>query len=327
MSSLSVTLVIPARDAAQTIGPCLDALLPLQQNALLSEIIVVDDGSKDETASIIKSYPVRYLEGAGRGAGSARNLGWKQAQSDLVWFVDSDCVAEAGALERLLPYMQDEKVGAVGGSYGNMNTHSLVASLIHEEIVERHLRMPNRVSFLATFNILIRKKVLEQVGGFDERFLKAQDVELAYRIMEGGFTLAFDAESRVKHYHLTALLKYLKVQAKQGYWRIWLYKKHPKRAGGDSYAGKIDYAQPPLAMCCLATLPLVVLSWWPLIVSAMLLLLLQLPMALALISRTRKLRYLSYLPFGFILAFWRGVGMSLAVLSLLLPSKQSVSVG
>ena len=84
MPHLEVTLVIPARDASKTIGPCLDSVVFLKEQGLISEIMVVDDGSKDETAQIIKQYPVTYVQGLGKGAGSARNLGWQKANTELV---------------------------------------------------------------------------------------------------------------------------------------------------------------------------------------------------------------------------------------------------
>ena len=154
MSAAQVSLVIPGRDCARTVRQCLEAVVPLLEGSPLDEIIFVDDGSKDNTAAIVAESPVTCLAGAGTGAGAARNIGWRAAKHPLIWFVDSDCVAEPEALTRLLPHLEDPHVGGVGGSYGIMTAESLLACLIHEEIVERHLRMPKRVNFLATFNVL-----------------------------------------------------------------------------------------------------------------------------------------------------------------------------
>lgn len=322
MLASDVTLVIPARNASDTLPACLQAATSYRG---LGGIIVVDDGSTDATGSIAQQPGVQVIQGQGRGAGAARNLGWKAATTPLIWFVDADCVVEPDALELLLPHMHEAHAGAVGGSYGNMREDSLIASLIHEEIVERHLAMPREVNFLATFNVLFRKEVLEQVGGFDEKFLKAQDVELAYRAKQAGWRLFFEPRSRVKHFHLASLLKYLKVQRNQGYWRMWLYLKHPKRMAGDSYSGWLDYAQPPLAMLSLAAVVLGIWTWMPLGLILTTLMLLQLPMALRILRRTKHLQYLAYVPFGMIRAYWRGLGMThgllAAVVSLTLPTR------
>ncbi len=310
-----VSLVIPGRDCARTIHQCLGSVVPRleQPDCPLAEIIFVDDGSTDDTREIVGEFPVTLLKGVGRGAGAARNLGWKAAKHLLIWFIDSDCVAELDALDRLLPGMSDPQVGGVGGSYGNMATDSLLGCLIHEEIVERHRAMPKRVNFLATFNVLYRRQVLEQVDGFDERFLKGQDAELAFRVMEAGYELRFEIESRVKHFHPTRLRGYLRTQRQQGYWRVWLHLRHRGHSKGDSYSSLLDHAQPILAVLVVAMLPLMFVPLphvrW--IAPALLLLLglATIPMTLRLLARLREPRYLLYGVMSFARAFWRGIGM------------------
>ena len=325
MSQEDVSLVIPARNCASTIGACLGAVVPMLEGTPLREIIVVDDGSTDDTGKIVADFPVTCITGKGAGAGAARNAGWRAAHNPLIWFVDSDCVAEPDSLTLLLPHLDDPQVGGVGGSYGIMKSDSLLACLIHEEIVERHLAMPQRVDFLASFNLLYRRVILEQVGGFDERFLKGQDAELGWRVLAAGYQLAFEVNSRVKHFHPVAWRSYLRTQRHQGYWRVWMYLAHRGRARGDAYSSLIDHAQPPLAMLTLASILLVFFPgtrYVPLAL-ALLLIVLQVPMTWRLIRRKRQLRYLAYAAMSFVRVFWRGVGMTAAVLAALRDRGQS----
>ncbi len=317
MSQEQVSLVIPARNCASTIGACLSAVVPFLEGTPLREIIVVDDGSTDNTTEIVADFPVTCLAGQGAGAGAARNTGWREARSPLVWFIDSDCVAEPDSLTLLLPHLNDPRVGAVGGSYGIMTSDSLLACLIHEEIIERHLAMSQRVDFLASFNVLYRRAILEQVGGFDERFLKGQDAELAWRVLAEGYQLAFEVNSRVKHFHPVAWRSYLRTQRQQGYWRVWMYLAHHGRARGDAYSGMIDHAQPPLAMLTVASIPLLLLPKGSWVTGALMVLLIacQIPMTWRLVRRKRQIRYLGYAVMSFIRVFWRGTGMTVAVLA------------
>ena len=321
MAAETVSLVIPGRNCAATIRPCLEAVVPLLQRdgSRLAEIIFVDDGSTDGTAEIAAQYPVTCLPGSGTGPGAARNLGWRAARHPLVWFIDSDCVAEPDALDLLLPHLDDAKVGGVSGSYGNMNPHSLLACLIHEEIIERHLRMSNRVNFLATFNVVYRRAVLEEVGGFDERFLKGQDAELSWRVLGAGYELAFEINSRVKHFHATSWRSYLRTQRQQGYWRVALHLAHRGHSAGDSYSSIVDHAKPPLAMLVLASLPLLFWPWVRLVPVALVvvLALAQVPLAWRLVRRRRQWRYLSFAVLDFVRSFWRGVGMTAGVIAAL----------
>jgi glycosyltransferase involved in cell wall biosynthesis len=310
MSTTGTTLVIPGRNCAATIAPCLESVAGLLGGAL-AEIVFVNDGSTDDTARIAAGYPVRVLEGGGRGPGAARNLGWRAARTPWVWFIDSDCVAEEGALDLLLEHVGPPEVAGVGGSYGNMRPDSLLACLIHEEIVERHLGMPERVDFLASFNLLYRRDVLAEVGGFDERYMLAQDAELSYRVAAAGYALAFEPRSRVKHFHPDVLKKYLRTQARQGYWRIMLYERHPRRAGGDSYSGFTDHVQPLLAAGSMALVP-----FTPLLVPAILQLPIaaslaaaQVPMTARIVKRTGSSRYAAFAAMSYLRAYARGAGM------------------
>ncbi len=320
MNTDLVSLVVPGRNCAETIGECLGAVVPLLERTRLREILFVDDGSVDQTRKIVEQFPVTCITGDGRGPGAARNIGWRAAQHALVWFVDADCVAEADALERLLPTLDDPRVGGVSGSYGIMNPQSLLACLIHEEIIERHRAMPQRVDFLATFNVVYRREILERINGFDERFLKGQDAELSWRVLAAGYELRFEFDSRVKHYHPTRWGSYLRTQRQQGYWRVWLHLSHSGHAAGDTYSSLVDHLQPPLAMLVLPTAPLVVLGWLALIPAGIVTLLAaaQIPMTIRLLRRLRRARYILYAAMSFGRAFWRGVGMAHGVLGYLL---------
>lgn len=327
MEEIAVNLVIPGRNCARTIRACLSAAVSLMQRdgSPLTEIIFVDDGSTDETAQIVAEFPVRCVPGDGRGPGAARNIGWRAAGAPLVWFVDSDCVAEPDALDLLLPHLDDPTVGGVGGSYGTMTADSLLACLIHEEIIERHRAMPTRVNFLATFNVIYRRHVLEEIGGFDEQFLKGQDAELAFRVIEAGYELRFEFASRVRHFHPTHWRSYLRTQRQQGYWRAWLHLSHGGHAMGDSYSSLVDHAQPPLAVLALASLPLVAVRgglWMPIGFVAMLIAA-QVPLTLRLVRRLGRPRYLWFGVMSFIRAFWRGIGLAQGVLGVMMSKLTS----
>lgn len=327
-----VTLVIPARNAARTIGPCLDAAIAVRdrEGSRLARILLVDDGSTDGTLDEARTRGVETLASGGRGAGAARNVGWRHAATPLVWFVDSDCVAEPDALERLLPHLADPEVAGVSGTYSIDPKASLLERLIHEEIMVRHARMPEETDFLATYDVLYRREVLEALDGFDERYLRGQDAEFAFRVLEAGHRLRFERGSRVRHFHADRLSRYLKVQRQQGYWRVALHLEHPGRAS-NRYSGALDHLQPFVAAALVPAVlaavlamiwleggvwsesprstPVAPLAAWLLPAAlATLLLLMQLPMALAM-TRRAGWAMLWFVPLGAIRACWRALGL------------------
>lgn len=348
-----VTLVIPGRNCAGTLRPCLEAVARIAADGAsgLREVIFVDDGSTDDTARIAQEFAarlggLRILTGIGGGPGAARNLGWREAVHPLIWFIDSDCVAEPDALARLLPHMVDAQVGGVGGSYGNMRPDSLLACLIHEEILARHRSMATEVNFLGGFNVLYRRVALERAGGFDERYFNgpgspgAEDAELSFRVAAAGYGLRFEIASRVRHFHPTSLRRYLRAQRHHGYWRVFLHLRYRDRAAGDDYSKWTDHVQPPLALFMISSTLVYAAAHLPrwlesvagssvarsgslsdairligpaaggvVAVFALLLVVVQIPLTLRLLRQSGKWTYLAFAPLGFIRAMWRAVGM------------------
>ena len=246
-----VSIIVPAYNAAATLAECLHACLSQTHESM--EVIVVDDGSTDDTQAIIKTFPVRYVRQENRGPAAARNRGVGIARGDVIAFTDADCVPDADWIEGLLRGF-DERTVAVGGTYGIRNESSLLARLIHEEIVLRHKNFRDTVDFLGSFNVAYDKSAFENAGGFDESFpvASAEDNDLAYRLQDAGGLLRFAPDARVAHYHPTKLWPYLKTQACHGYWRMKLYAKHPRRGTGDQYAGLSALLGPPLSLILVA---------------------------------------------------------------------------
>jgi cellulose synthase/poly-beta-1,6-N-acetylglucosamine synthase-like glycosyltransferase len=318
----SVCLVTPARNAARTIGRCLECAVAILERGDLQRIIVVDDGSTDGTAEIAEKFPVTCIRSEAGGRSSARNRGWQAAEEEIIWFVDADCEAEPDALAELLPCFNDPQVGGAGGSYKLLEGRGLLYRLVHEEIIERHRRMPNRVNFLGTFNAAYRRSVLETFGGFDPSLARAQDADLSYRVCGAGYRLGFCAASRVAHNNYTTWWPYLRAQAQQGYWRVWLHLRHTSHAAGDSYSDAFDHVQPPLAMLLLASLPLLIPPPTRFLAPSVgiALALVQVPMTVRLVRRTKRLAYLCFAAMSFVRAFARGLGLAWAVLAYL-PSR------
>lgn len=328
-----VSVVIPARNAQATIEVCLESLVPFLERGDVCEILLVDDGSTDNTRDLAVGYPVTILDGPGEGPGAARNVGWKAASASLIWFIDSDCKADSRALKLLLPHLGDGKVAAVGGSYTNLCPDSLLACMIHEEIIERHLSMPTQVNFLATFNVVYRRDVLEECGGFDESFRLAQDAELAYRVQALGYSLRFEPQSTVGHHHPTRLWCYLKTQARHGYYRVRLYQRHPQRVQGDDYSRTLDYWQPPLALfttvCFLSALIPQVRSIGLIAGCAFggTLLILSAPLTIQLLRRTARWPVSCFWPMSWLRSLVRGVGIGVGVWSGAVGSVSRKSTG
>ncbi len=309
-----ISIVVPAYNSSRTIGSVIDALGAQNLPAGKPEIIIVDDGSTDNTADIVKSYPaVKYVYQQNVGPSAARNTGWKQAKGRIVCFTDSDCLPEKDWVSKILSHYTSGAIGGVGGSYDINNEKSILAKLIHEEIAYRHSKMPREVDYLGTFNVSYRRDILERIGGFDTAYKAAsgEDNDLAYKVKSLGYKLIFDKDIKVAHNYPESLLKYLKQQLVHGLWRVKLYLIHPRMIKGDCYSSLFDYAQPILALFT------VVLSFFIIFQgvfkyiagTVILLFALQLPMPVLIALKKRSPEYLLLAALMFIRSYARGLGM------------------
>jgi glycosyltransferase involved in cell wall biosynthesis len=267
---MKVSVVIPAYNAQQTIAEAVEQSVAQAKGPMEVEVVVVDDGSVDDTAKIAQSAGAIVIKQENAGPAAARNRGWKSATGQVICFTDSDCVPMSGWLENLLDGFRDRQVGAVAGSYEIANTGSWLAHWVHQEIMERHKRMPPFVRAFGSYNVAIPRYMLEATGGFDPKYRQAsgEDNDLSYRIIKKGWRIAFRPQAKVAHHHPERVWKYLLEQYRHGFWRAKLYQDHPDMLRGDDYTRLRDRLEPIFVLGILGFPLLAVLGMvpfvWPL---------------------------------------------------------------
>ncbi|NLE65760.1 MAG: glycosyltransferase [Elusimicrobia bacterium] len=248
MTPSLVSVVVPAYNAAGTIGENLKALL-CQTYPGSVEIIVVDDGSTDGTSEAVSRFPsVRCLRQENAGPASARNRGAEAARGEIVLFTDSDCRPQVDWVGKILEGFSSDDIGAVCGSYGIANPSSFLARGIHREILYRHrVLMGEIVNCFGSYNVAIRRDLFLTLGGFDGTYRHAsgEDNDLSYRLRAQGHRIRFVRGALVDHFHQEDLRRYLKEQYRHGFWRAKMYRTHPRMAGGDGYTFWKDMAEVP----------------------------------------------------------------------------------
>ena len=261
MNTICVSVIVPTYNASATIGQTLEAL-SRQDCSQVFEVIVVDDGSVDDTARIVGSFSsVKYIHQDNAGPACARNHGAKLAQGEYLAFTDSDCIPHKNWISLLMEgFIAGEglaparKVAAVAGSYGIANPQSILARCIFKEIRWRHNNlMPAFLNAFGSYNFCVKKSVFDTVGGFNTIYRRAsgEDNDLSYKIVQSGSWIYFQRKALVDHYHTTKVFKYLKEQFYHGFWRVKIYRDHPHMMRGDGYTFWKDIIEIPLAGCFL----------------------------------------------------------------------------
>ncbi len=230
----TVSIIITTLNNEQTIDECLKSIFDLDYPRDLMEVIVVDGGSKDSTVEIAKKYPAKVIVKPSN-APSAYNYALKIARGDLIAIVDADVKVERGWLSRLAGRMKDPLVACVGGGIETWNPQRVLPRCIGYDIKYRYGRLlkSGDIKRLATMNLLIRRNVLEKVGGFDESLPTQYDTELGYRITDRGYKIIFEPEAKCYHFNRQTWREYFKQQFQYGKNTIRLYLKKPSLIKGD----------------------------------------------------------------------------------------------
>ncbi len=194
-NNLLVSVIIPTYNSAAYIAEAVESVLA--QTYPNIEIIVVDDGSTDDTATVIAPYrsSVIYINQANRGVSAARNIGMRQARGQLIAFLDADDIWMPGKLERQVKFLARHKnVGLVFGDAELFDVKGTVTSSFlrrnespmrlytAEVVLEDTFKALLVYNFICTCTVVITRACMEQVGGFDESLQSVEDRDLWLRI-------------------------------------------------------------------------------------------------------------------------------------------------
>lgn len=197
-----VTILVPAYNEGRVIGEAIASLLALDYPAY--EILVIDDGSTDDTREVVArlegrhgDVTVRLVSKTNRGKASALNTGLALARHDFVLCMDSDSKLTPGTLRAAIRHFADPRVAAVAGNVKVANRRNLWTRLQALEYIEG-LNMARRAQgFLRVVNIVpgpvgvFRREVLVEVGGYDTDTF-AEDADLTLKLLTAGWHIVYE---------------------------------------------------------------------------------------------------------------------------------------
>lgn len=253
-SQISVSVIVPAYNAAATIDKCIESLLA-QQTEEPFEILIVDDGSSDDSAERAARHPkVRVLRQQNGGASAARNLGAQEARGSVLCMIDADCEATPGWIEAFARTLE----GGADGAKGVLATdqREFMARFTQIEYEDRYDRMsPDRpINFIDTGSAAYRRETFLAAGGFDETIREVEDQELSFRLARQGADLRFVPQAIVYHRHPVTLQSYVRRKFDTGIWKVAVMGIYPERMVSDSHTPPSLKAQVVLLGGILASL-------------------------------------------------------------------------
>jgi glycosyltransferase involved in cell wall biosynthesis len=261
---LNYSVIVPVYRAVEVLPRCLAALIDQSVPCADYEIIIVDDGSPDQTAEVADKILAgnngcvygRVIRATHGGPAHARNLGARAARGDILAFTDADCEPDHDWLEQLTAALRDKTVSGAKGVYRTRQT-SLVARFVQQEYQDKYDRLANQatIDFVDTYSAAYRRSVFLASGGFDEAFTTAsvEDQEFSFRLAAQGHRLVFAPRAVVFHHHDATLSEYMQRKFGIGCWKMLVLKRHPGKAVRDSHTPQTIKVQMGLLASALLT--------------------------------------------------------------------------
>lgn len=234
---MSLSIVIVSHNSLPFLHYCLDAAMDAMKE-IDGDVILVDNNSNDHSVDLMqKEFPALKViaNNENPGFGKACNQGWRSSSSDLVLFLNPDCIISSLALENSIRVFKDDpQAGALGvqmitgrgdflpeskrgmpGPMAGFFKLTGIASIFstsnrmnayYEPAIQPEAVQP--VPVLSGAYMMVRRKILEQTGGFDERyFMYAEDIDLSLSIQKSGFKNIYLGSSTILHFKGTSTPK------------------------------------------------------------------------------------------------------------------------
>jgi GT2 family glycosyltransferase len=228
-----VSVVVCTYNGGRTLEQCLRSLEALDYPDY--EVIVVDDGSTDDTGAILERFPgVRAVRQPNRGLSAARNEGLWAATGEVVAYTDSDCFADPDWLTHLVYQLKRSGAAAVGGPNLTPEDGWLAGCVAAAPGQPTHVLEADQVAeHVPGCNMAFRRGALLAINGFDPVYRKAgDDVDVCWRLQQAGMWITFAPGAFVWHHRRQSPRAYLRQQGGYGEAEALLRFKHPEKFNG-----------------------------------------------------------------------------------------------
>ncbi len=222
----SVSVSIPCYNAGPVLRETVQAVS--EQTVVPNSIILVDDGSTDGCCDLPSDRRVTVVtHGENRGLAAARNTALKGCDSDVIAWFDADAVPRPDALERLLAALAGDGVAGAGGREEVVACDNLCDRWRMLHAPQSHGPRAKDDWMLMGLCCCYRRRVLMEVGGFDERFRACgEDVEMGLRLLQRGYRLRYEPSARVAHRQRDDRSTLLDRMESYLFWTLVAYRIH-----------------------------------------------------------------------------------------------------
>ena len=237
-----ISVVVCSYNGARTIRETLEHLAKVEYPNF--EVIVVDDGSTDETPAIAVEYDVRLIRTENGGLSRARNVGMMAATGEIISYLDDDAYPDPHHLHYLAEAFRGDCAAVGGPNLPPPGDHGVAQAVAHAPGGPLHVLTSDTVAeHIPGCNFAVRRDWLLKIGGFDPSFRVAgDDVDACWRLQEAGGVIGFHHAALVWHHRRDSVTRYLKQQRGYGRAEALLERKWPQKyndLGHARWAGQL----------------------------------------------------------------------------------------
>lgn len=238
-----ISIVVCSFNGANTIRDTMEGIRKLDYPNY--EVIVVNDGSTDETPNIVAEYPVILISTENQGLSSARNTGWQEATGEIIAYIDDDAYPDPHWLTFIADvFMNSSHVGVGGPNIAPANDGLIAEAVANSPGGPVHVLLTDELAeHIPGCNMAFRKEALAEVGGFDPRYRAAgDDVDICWKLQQKGWTLGFSAAAMDWHHRRNSFRAYWRQQIGYGKAEALLEEKWPEKynaLGHTTWGGKL----------------------------------------------------------------------------------------
>lgn len=238
-----VSVVVCSYNGAATIRDTIEGLMALDYPNY--EVLVINDGSTDETPVIAGEYAVRLISTENRGLSNARNTGWQKADGEIIAYIDDDAYPDPHWLQYLAhTFMTTDFVGVGGPNIAPPGDGPVADCVANAPGRPVHVLLSDReAEHIPGCNMAFLRESLQAIEGFDPRYRAAgDDVDVCWRLQERGWKIGFHAAAVDWHHCRNSVRTYWKQQQGYGKAEALLEEKWPEKynaLGHFSWSGRL----------------------------------------------------------------------------------------
>ena len=230
-----VSIIVPALNAEDTIDDCITSLIGQDFHKDKYEIIIIDNGSTDNTLKLLRKYKgkIKLLCEPNIGSYYARNRGIRKASGEIILFTDSDCIAKKDWINQIIKNFNGKKIIVVSGAIKAAKKNTLLREYC--DLFCHTQKEYHKIMKAATSNMAVRKKSIVEIGLFNDKIKSGGDFELCGRMIKKPEQIYFEKNAIIYHQYPKSILKFIKKSFYYGKWKRIIKKNQGFKSSKISY--------------------------------------------------------------------------------------------